>query len=323
MGRMFLLSSTIALSVPLTVACQEDSGSFPSAEDLQRIVDDNRNELVESGQTDERGCYSLDSWRYSDFVPLTKAELASIQVSEDARDSYFLKREIGFDMEAVCQSFIDLSPAEECGLLTPPEGDVEDAVDSFEVKADIGPGSIIDRMELLELRADQYPPLLKAAGKWSTEIGMLYERIEGGLKKAKGILEGDRSLVEKQMLLSPVFKDVAFASKKIAQAAHVNFSWNSGCGAQEDDSQLVNFSITPKAVIARYILDSDFDRCKALVSDPYDINKCDLWHVMLPEENYMSGSYRYQVVWDDGFYQRDTMSFDSIQEKPREVLIER
>lgn len=319
MARVFSKVSFIAMFIlPMWAIAQEVTDE--EAEQMQKQLEEVKKELIDEGKVDKNGCKPLSDPAYDDFIALSESEAQRVLATEEARNSEFFGFEGSWNPEVTCYRFIDLAPG--CGSERwfPKESNSEPGADE---PVEDGQFGMVKMYDEIVTRVEQYPPLLSAVGKWSPQIQALHQRIQSASNKINEIIEGERSLEEKMNLLSPVFEDVVQTNRQIADAAKVNLGWSGGCGAADDDSQEVSFKITPKAKIARYILDYEFDRCARRVSDPYDLKKCDNWQVMRPKGNFLSGSYRYQVIWEDGTSQRDRLEFDSYQATPREIILQR
>jgi hypothetical protein len=241
------------------------------------------------------------------IVPLTKQQLKSLTAGPPLKDSSMLAQEFANDgTEHVCYNYVDFAPAEECG-------------DFDDFSAGDSASLTIKALAILQSRVDDYPKFINALGKQSKETDTLLKQLDDDLSRSMKIMNGSGSKKERRRAVEVPFRDAKLVSERLAKLANVSYS-GGGCGAGEDDSQTVSFNFVPKPKSARYILEYDFEQCQSLLKNPYDPDKCDAWQAMLPEDNYLSGNYRYRVVWSDGQIRDDKISFNGT--KKRTVKIE-
>ncbi|MER8873381.1 hypothetical protein NKI04_26345 [Mesorhizobium sp. M0814] len=257
-------------------------------------------------------CPTLGDPILDGMVPLSQNDLQRLMSNPDLKDSYLINHYYGAG-DSICYWYIDLAPAAECGLMAGVGDNASDTdVDSTTREP---PGYMVDSLDLLETRVSEYPPILKALSRWTDGIGSLHQRLTANSTRAREIVVSTRSLDQKRSALDVLFQESGEISKKIAELARVNFDIMGGCGAGEEDSQEFEFKIRPKATYARYILEYNFDRCEGLIDHPYDSDECDYWEVMLPTHNYLSGNYRYNVIWADGTTRRDRFSANGVKKR--------
>lgn len=167
-------------------------------------------------------------------------------------------------------------------------------------------GSLINDISNLGERVEGYPTVIKVLGKWDGKANLRHAELKKEYNLTIAIANSSETQVAKLRKVKPFLRRADKLSKAMAEAANVDYE--GGCGAGPEDSQKVDFEITPKPKTAFYILDFEFDRCKAILNDPYDGSKCDLWRDIQPKGNELSGSYRYRVTWDDGMHSEGRFS---------------
>jgi hypothetical protein len=208
-------------------------------------------------------------------------------------NSHFLDAECEGTTLAKCKAYVNFG--EDCGI-TGAIGNLSESGPKGRPKK--GATFLIADVDNLRARLREYPKLLKALKKWDTQAESSLETINKLYQKVVNIVNGPGTAIDKIKRSGPSLQQADQISEKMAKAA--GFEYYGGCGAGEEDSQSVKFVITPKPKSASYIPQMDFDACKRIVKDPYDTNQCDMWETIQPNENALSGRYRYRVIWDDG-----------------------
>lgn len=157
---------------------------------------------------------------------------------------------------------------------------------------------IINDVDNLRNRTVEYPIILDKLNKMTPKIKDLLSILNLNYMKAREIVNTPGTSTEKVKKLKPILENSDHVSKLISELA--GFWYSGGCGAGKEDSEAVTFLINPKPKNAMYILEIDYDKCVRVVKDDtFNVNKCDLWHP-IQRNDYLSGQYRYRVIWDDG-----------------------
>jgi len=225
---------------------------------------------------------------------LTKEQHALLRSNE------FLDSDCKSDKHSSCKPRINFVGGQ-CGLTG--------SVDIIDEKGKYTPGytTLTWDISQLGLRVEQYPAALKAFNKWNASAEAAWTELKDVHSKAVAIANSGAKRVDKLKQAKPLLERAEKISEAMARAA--GFEYDGGCGAGEEDSQIVRFSFPEKPKSALYILQMEFDACKRVLSDPYDTKACEAW-MNIQSSNELSGLYRYRVVWSDG----------GISEKPFSAL---
>jgi hypothetical protein len=179
---------------------------------------------------------------------------------------------------------------------------------------------LIEDASNLKERLVGYPRDLTALGKNDSFAQVTLSHLGQYYKAVEEIANGTQDPVSKVRAAAPYLTKATSASQDLAR--HAGFDYEGGCGAGPEDSEPVVFQITPKPNAAYYILDMDFDNCKAVLADPFDVKKCEYWdRIHSNNDELVSGTYKYQVLWNDGG--RSTGKFSAMSKGRKMIPIER
>lgn len=167
--------------------------------------------------------------------------------------------------------------------------------------------ALLDDIDSLRVRVDQYPDALRAYGKWDASAEQAWLELKEIYAQAVVIANSNSKRNEKLRQAKPLLERAEDVSVKIAKQA--GYVYEGGCGAPGEDSAVVSFSFSEQPRSALYILQMEFDACKRILADPYDSSKCEAW-TNIQQSNELSGNYRYRVTWSD----------NQITEKPFNAL---
>lgn len=181
---------------------------------------------------------------------------------------------------------------------------------------DCGLPTDVSGIAQLGRRIEQYPVALKAYGQWNESTDRRVAELKQAYDSAVVIANKDVSTDRRVEEESPIMERAEKISQDLASSA--GFVYEGGCGAGDDDSQLVSFSLAEKPKSAFYIVQMAFDECKEILSDPYNTSKCEGW-TPIPRQDYLSGNYRYRVTWSDGSVSEHAFSVLSKKQKTIEI----
>jgi hypothetical protein len=180
-----------------------------------------------------------------------------------------------------------------------------------------GATPLIYNISELGIRVKQYPAALRAFRKWDASAEKEWTELKEIYSKAVAIANSNSRRADKLRQAEPLLKRAEEISAAMAKSA--GFEYDSGCGADEEDSQIVGFSFPEKPKAALYILQGDFDACKRVLNDPYNTKNCESWRNIQPS-NELSGNYRYRVTWSDGHVSEKPFSALSRGRKTIEIV---
>lgn len=180
-------------------------------------------------------------------------------------------------------------------------------------------GGLVDNVSNLKNRVEAYPRILRIIGRYDSAQQARFKSMEDASSKLVAIANSSMSLTKKLQAAKPYLEHSDAVFRSALESAGI--AQRGGCGAPPEDSEVVDFKITPKPKTARYILAMEFDSCKRILTDPYEPSKCDTWQSIEPADNELSGTYIYRITWDDGTIA--TAKFSALGTKKKTITIEK